>query len=126
MAEKKEKRIIEMTPFIFEDGKSYYFSVDSRGSQSYHNLFVYEKVETVKRSFFGKKIITEDFLPITDPVLINTDLDKADIKGTIKRCIMSTKVVTHIKDWDGFVGDVPENIKASLKRDSKLKNILGD
>ena len=45
-------KVIEKTPFIFEDGNIYYFDVTERSSSSYHNLWVYEKVSV---KFLWKK-----------------------------------------------------------------------
>ena len=42
------KIIIEMTPFLFEDGNTYYFQVTSRDSNSFHRLDVYEKITIMR------------------------------------------------------------------------------
>ena len=49
--------IIEMTPFIFEDGNTYYFQIVKRGSSNdWHNLFVYEKITTKTKGNRSKTI----------------------------------------------------------------------
>ena len=43
--------VIKMTPFIFEDGNTYYFQIEDRDSSNdYHDLYVYKKV-VIKRKF---------------------------------------------------------------------------
>ena len=58
--------IVEMTPFLFEDGNTYYFEIRKRHSNSYHNLFVYKNVEKIieRKTWFGlgpteKKVTSE-------------------------------------------------------------------
>ena len=122
--------IIEMTPFVFEDGKIYHFQVLKReSSNDYHDLFVYEKVDVDKSSFFDKILkrvnIISEFKQINDrPKLISLDLNIIEIKSNIKKIIISTKANKQIEGWDGFVGDVPEDLKQAIKRDAKLNNIL--
>lgn len=44
-----------MTPFIFEDGNTYYFKIVKREhSNDFHDLYVYEKVTKKHKSFWGK------------------------------------------------------------------------
>jgi hypothetical protein len=62
-----EKVIVEMTPFIFEDGNTYYFQIFNRPSTNdYQNLYVYEKKVTIKRSFWGKETTKEDFVQLNE------------------------------------------------------------
>jgi len=120
-----KKIIIEMTPFIFEDGNTYYFQIHKRDSSNdYHDLYVYEK-HTEKKFWGGVK---ESFvcLNIDKPELIEVRLDTYNIKYRIKKILIATKAKHQLKDWDGFVGEVPDDVKKSLKRDGKLKNILGE
>ena len=51
----KNEIIVEMTPFIFEDGETYYFDIRKRHSNAYHDLFVYKKIDKVleRRTWFG-------------------------------------------------------------------------
>lgn len=51
----KDEIIVEMTPFIFEDGETYYFDIRKRYTNVYHNLFVYKKVDKVitRKTWFG-------------------------------------------------------------------------
>ena len=39
---------------------------------------------------------------------------------------MATKAKHQLKNWDGFVGNIPDDVKVALKRESSLKNILGE
>lgn len=126
------KVIIEMTPFVFEDGKIYYFQILKRDSSNdYHNLYVYEKINIDKTSFIGKlfnKLNTvSEYKSINDrPELVSIRLNVNEIKEDIKKIISSTKAHKQIVGWDGFVGDVPDDLKQALKRESKLRNILGE
>lgn len=45
--------IIDRTPFVFEDGKIYYFEIKSRSSNEYHDLFCYRRIEVI--NFFRFK-----------------------------------------------------------------------
>ena len=127
----KNEIIVEMTPFIFEDGETYYFDIRKRSTNSYHNLFVYKRIDKVteRRTWFGfgsteKETKTEiKCLNPDNPALVNIDLNSKEVKSEIKNLIISNRAVTKIKDWDGFVGDIPENVKKSLSRDSKLKDL---
>jgi hypothetical protein len=40
--------------------------------------------------------------------------------------LIANKATHQLKDWDGFVGDIPDDVKVALKRESSLKNILGE
>lgn len=123
--------IVEMTPFIFEDGETYYFDIRKRYTNVYHDLFVYKKIEKVieRRTWFGfgateKETKTEiKCLNPGNGSLVNIELRAAEIKKEIKDIIVSNQAVTKIKDWDGFVGDIPENVKKSLSRENKLKDL---
>ena len=115
--------VIEMTPFIFEDGQTYYFKIYRRpGSNEYHNICVYKKVVN-KRKFLWWKWENVTYCQINGEKLVFADLETDDIKRTIKQIMPST--ITQLKDWDGFVGNVPDDIKKALQRDSKLDDLLG-
>lgn len=120
--------IIEMTPFIFEDGNTYYFQIVKRGSSNdWHNLFVYEKITTETKNIFGKIKVNENFILVNkEPELVSTNLDTHEIKRDIKKILIATKAKHQLKNWDGFVGDIPNDVKTALKRESSLKNILGE
>ena len=124
--------IIEMTPFIFEDGNTYYFQIVKRGySNDYHDLFVYEKVrvKSKSKSFWGKVTITEseNFVKVSEKSeLISAKLNTVEIKREIKKILIANKDIHQLKDWDGFVGDIPDDVKVALKREISLKNILGE
>lgn len=114
-----------MTPFIFEDGNTYYFQIQKRDSSNdYHDLYVYEK--QIEKKFWGgtKEILI--CLNSEKPELTDASLNTWNIKSLIKKILIATKAKHQLKDWDGFVGDVPDEVKKSLKRDGKLKNILGE
>lgn len=120
--------IIEMTPFIFEDGNTYYFQVLKRGhSNDYHDIYVYEKVKEEKKNFWGKVTVREYFNKINkNPELVGTSLDTNEIKKDLKKILIATKAKHQLKNWDGFVGNIPDDTKVALKRESSLKNILGE
>jgi hypothetical protein len=128
----EEKIVIEMTPFIFEDGNTYYFQIVKRGSSNdYHDIFVYEKIKVTNKikSFWGKITSTEfdKFQKVSDrPELISVNLDTNEIKREIKKILIATKGKHQLKNWDGFVGNIPDDVKVALKRESSLKNILGE
>jgi hypothetical protein len=128
----EEKIVIEMTPFIFEDGNTYYFQVVKRArSNDYHDIFVYEKIKLTNKikSFWGKITSTEfdKFQKVSDrPELISVNLDTNEIKKEIKKILIATKAKHQLKNWDGFVGNIPDDVKLALKRENSLKNILGE
>lgn len=114
--------IVEMTPFIFEDGNIYYFQIFKReSSNDYHDLYVYKK-ETYK-SWYGKA--KEKYTQLNErPELVDIKLNATEIKSDIKKIINSRKANIEIEGWDGFVGDVPEELKVAIKREANLKSIL--
>lgn len=140
---KDGSEIIEMTPLIFEDGDTYYFKIVKRDttimlmpllrldlSNDYHNLFVYKKVLVDEKYGFLKLNTRKvDFMQVIneDPELVSTKMDINDIKSSIKKVIISNKAASAstIRGWDGFVGNVSDESKKALLRDSKLKDILG-
>lgn len=128
---KDGSEIIEMTPLIFEDGDTYYFKIVKRGtSNDYHNLFVYKKVLVDEKYGFLKLNTRKvDFMQVINknPELVSTKMDINDIKSSIKKVIISNKAASAstIRGWDGFVGNVSDENKKALLRDSKLKDILG-
>ena len=116
-----EKVIVEMTPFIFEDGNTYYFQIFNRPSTNdYQDLYVYEKV--TYKTWYGT---TKDrFNQLNEsPELVDYRLRSSEIKQSIQKILAGTKATYLIKDWDGFVGNIPDDIKKSLRRDNKLKNL---
>ena len=132
---KENTLIVEMTPFLFEDGNTYYFEIRKRHGNIYHNiyhnLFVYKNVEkiTERKTWFGlgptEKKVTSELVCINkdSAALVNISLDSKEVKKEIKDVIIANQAVTKIKDWDGFVGDMPEDVKKSLSRDNKLKEL---
>ncbi len=120
--------VVELTPFLYEDGNTYYFKIVKREySNNFHDLYVYEKIITKTKTFFGKEKITEDLIKLNDsPEIVSINLDTYDIKNSIKKVLVSTRVQEVLKNWDGLVGNIPDDVKISLKRDGKLKSILGE
>jgi hypothetical protein len=127
----KDEIIVEMTPFIFEDGETYYFDIRKRHTNVYHNLFVHKKVGKVitRKTWFGlgaTETETKTEMKCLNPnnaALVGIELHVKEIKNEIKDIIISNKAITKIKDWDGFVGDIPDEVKKALTRDSKLKDL---
>jgi hypothetical protein len=127
----KDEIIVEMTPFIFEDGETYYFDIRKRHTNVYHNLFVHKKVVKVitRKTWFGlgaTETETKTEMKCLNPnnaALVGIELHVKEIKNEIKDIIISNKAITKIKDWDGFVGDIPDEVKKALTRDSKLKDL---
>ena len=121
-----ESVIIEMTPFIFEDGNTYYFQVlKRRSSNDYHDLFVYEKVMKKKTFFIFWTKEFYDYVKLNEnPELIGVNLNTDELKRDIYKILTAKKVNHVLKDWDGFVGNIPDDVKKSLKRENSLKSIL--
>ena len=127
----KNTIIVEMTPFLFEDGKTYYFDIKKGYSNSYHYLFVYKKVDKVteRTTWFGfgptETKVKSEFVCINkgNGALVNINLKADEVKHEIKKTILANQAVTKIKDWDGFVGDIPDHVKKSLSRENKLKDL---
>lgn len=124
----KQDVIIEMTPFIFEDGNTYYFEILRReSSNDYHDIYVYEKIIEERKNFWGKLKVKEYFNKINkNPELVSTSLDTNEVKKDIKKILIATKAKHQLRNWDGFVGNIPDDVKTALKRESSLKNILGE
>jgi len=118
--------VIKMTPFVFEDGKTYYFEIYEQDydNNSFHDLYVYKKL-VVKRKFLWWKWenIRYDLIN-KSPEWVSTELNSREIKDDIKKIIIAKSAKHQIKDWDGFVGDISDDLKKSLLRDSKLNDLL--
>jgi len=127
----KDTIIVEMTPFLFEDGKTYYFDIKKGYSNSYHYLFVYNKIENVteRTTWFGlgkiERKVTSELICINkgNGALVNVKLNSKEVKSEIKNVILANQAVTRIKDWDGFVGDIPADARKSLAREAKLNDL---
>ena len=129
--------LVEKTPFIFEDGETYYFEIRRRShgmgtySESYNDLFLFRKVtkKTVTKNWwFSKEVTTyeEVFNQIhKEPVLVQIPHDTKNIKDKIKDKLLATSASHNLKDWDGFVGNIPEDAKKMLSRESKLNDLFG-
>jgi hypothetical protein len=113
--------VIKMTPFIFEDGNTYYFEIKRRSGNSYHDLYVYEKVVT-KNKFLWKKWEEVEYKCFNKGFgeLVKTELDLDNIKEKIKKVLIANSATHQIKGWDGVVGDV----STAMKRDSKLNDLF--
>jgi hypothetical protein len=126
--------VVDKTSFIYEDGNTYYFDIISRGSASYHDLFVYTRKEVEKKVRVGTEYF---FFPVyetklvgkyktmnsNDGALVGTELKLSNIKGKIKE-IIRAHTKSKIEGWDGIVGDVPDHLRDRLTRDNKLNDIL--
>jgi hypothetical protein len=127
----KNTIIVEMTPFLFEDGKTYYFDIRKRYTNSWHDLFVYKKIDKVteRTTWFGlgptERKVTSELVCINENNggLVNINLKADEIKREIKNVILAYQAVVRIKDWDGFVGDIPADAKAALAREAKLNDL---
>ena len=112
--------IVEMTPFIFEDGNTYYFQILKR-STSFHDLFVYKKEK--RRNFWLKSYDEMVCLNEDDPKLVNIPVSTINVKSLIFDVLKSIEEAKLV-GWDGFVGNISDEVKKSLIRESKLDNIL--
>lgn len=127
----KDKIIVEMTPFLFEDGKTYYFNIKKGWSNSYYYVFVYNKVEklTERTTWFGlgatERKVTSELVCINENngALVNINLKADEVKREIKNVIVANQAINKIKDWDGFVGDIPADAKKALSREAKLNDL---
>ena len=93
---------------------------------SFYDLYVYRKIQKNKIKWF-KKVTYDVFDEISDgSVLISTCLDVDELKFKISKILKNytNSKVCELKGWDGFVGDVPTEIKIAFMRASKLNNIL--
>lgn len=123
------KIIVEMTPFVFEDGNIYYFKI-VKGTSNYHDLYVYKKVPSKFYKFFNKNTTKGVYKKLNrSSKLVSTGLNIREIKEEIKQVLKleirkNRALKFNIDGWDGFVGDVPEEFKKSLKREAKLNDIL--
>ena len=116
-----------MTPFIFEDGDTYYFEIRDRESKNYHNLYLYKDIEIEKKTWlgFGKpRIIKEKIRLYEEPVLVDFDLNINNIKREIKTELLRRNAKFAIKGWDGVVGDINPSVIKALKRDDTLNKLL--
>lgn len=116
-----------MTPFIFEDGKTYYFEIHEQDdSNDYHDLYVYKKVVTKRKFLWWKWENIRYDLINESPEWISTKLNSSEIKADIKKIIIAKSANHQIKGWDGFVGDVSDELKKSILRDSKLNDLFNE
>lgn len=121
-----EKTIIELTPFLFEDGQNYYFKVMKKEySNHYHTIYLYRKEITEKKDFWGRKTKTKKLEQMSED-MVSVEMNTNDVKSTLRRMILATKAHSVLKNWDGLVGNIPDGVKTSLKRDGTLKTILGE
>ena len=104
---KKDEVIIDYEPFIYEDGEQYYFRITSRGeTQPYHYIRAYKLVKSIVNSsrgfLFWKKTVTKE-------------VDEYKLLGELNY---------NLEGWDGFVGDVTDEEKKKILRNTKIKNIV--
>ena len=74
------------------------------------------------------KITPTNLTLMTDSTIIefDTKLNISEIKSDIKKIIIAKSANHQIRGWDGFVGNVPEELKKSMKRDSKLNDLFNE
>ena len=120
--------LIEKTPFVFENTKTYYFAVFRRpNSNEYADLFVYKRVI---KSFLGIKIPIFRKINEYSEIINISYSDKQflvsmeKITYAIKKILTTSIAKTYIPSWDGYVGNISEEFKASMKRDGKLDELL--
>lgn len=119
--------VIKLTPFIFEDGNTYYFQIENRDSSNdYHDLYVYKRVVVKRKLLWWKWENIRYDLINESPELVSIALNSSEIKADIKKIIIAKSANHQIKGWDGFVGDVPDELKKSILRDSKLNDLLNE
>ena len=127
---KKNTIAIKMTPFIFEDGMTYSFEIYKRSSGTeYFDLYVYRKTISKRKILWWKweSVRYESINECPRKVkLFNGGYNNEEIKCTIKNIIIEKSTEYKIKGWDGFVGNVPQEIKAAHKRDSKISDLIGE
>ena len=120
-----ESIAIKMTPFIFEDGMTYSFEIyKSPSDTEYFDLYVYRK--TVTKILWWKCVRYESINECPRKVKLFNGGYNEEIKWTIKNIIIEKSTEYKIKGWDGFVGNVPQEIKAAHKRDSKISDLIGE
>jgi len=117
--------VIKMTPFIFENGNTYYFKIVRRdGCNDYHDLYVYNKV-VIKKNFLWWEWENVRYDQLNESgEMVSVKLDTSEVKREIHKIIIARSAVHQLKGWDGFVGNVPEELKKSLQRDSKLNDLF--
>ncbi len=118
--------ITDLTSFVFEDGNIYYFQILEREYINfYHELFVYEKKKFVQKKWFFKNKVVEKFVQVGSSQLIDIDINVNDLKSEICSVIRSTKPKV-IDGWDGFVGEIPDDLKKAFIRSSKIDDLFSE
>lgn len=112
-----KSKITDPIPFVFEDGNIYYFQIFTFSTGNYHDLFVYEK-----KKFF---VVVEKFVQVGSSKLIKIDIGVDDLKSEICSIIRSTKPKV-IDGWDGFVGEIPDDLKKAFIRSSKIDDLFSE
>ena len=129
----EHKEIVGLTPFIYEDGNTYYFNIVKRDNR-YHGLFAYEKIIR-KRKKYKWKFIPDgeeeyyDYMRINNTwSLVGLSLNADEIKGELNdilRVYAKVKAnITDIKGWDGFVGKISESQKKEFLRSNRINEIF--
>lgn len=118
--------ITDLTSFVFEDGNIYYFQILEREYINfYHELFVYEKKKFVQKKWFFKNKVVEKLVQVGSSQLIDIDINVNDLKSEICSVIRSTKPKV-IDGWDGFVGEIPDDLKKAFIRSSKIDDLFSE
>ena len=111
--------IVKITSFIYEDGNVYYFKVNK------HSTYYY-KLKVYVRKHIKFLFIKYDYYKLIGSDLIDSELRTRDVKSNIDDALQKyKKLKTGLnEDWDGFIGNVSEEVKKSFMRENKLNNIL--
>jgi hypothetical protein len=139
------KILIDMTPFVYEDLVTYHFRAVSRDSGDFVSNFcdleifenkITEKIETVTTTTGWwlwkteiKKVTTynteEKILIATETLMRTSENDVAQIKNVLRNGLKK-HLGFSLDGWDGFVGNIPEDIKTRMSRNSKIKDLLNE
>lgn len=77
-----------------------------------------------KKKWFKKKVI-EKFVQVGSSQPIDVDIDVNGLKSEICKVLRATKPKA-IKGWDGFVGDIPDDLKKAFIRSSKIGDLFSE
>ena len=104
-----ERTIVPYTKFLYEDGNYYHFKITDRSSYStYYNIRCYKKTKIGLYQEVGKE------------KMVDTDLKQSKIKKEIKQILQPYTAKFNGNQWDGFVGDIPMDVR----REGRFKELL--
>lgn len=78
-----------------------------------------------KKKWFFKNKVVEKFVQVGSSQLIDIDINVNDLKSEICSVIRSTKPKV-IDGWDGFVGEIPDDLKKAFIRSSKIDDLFSE